>query len=273
MLVAKKKKRVIRIVTATLVVAALVFGCLFYVNDYYRASEEAQKALQGNELVEVKEENSYYRFSLKSEDNKSDSNKTSDAVQGVGIDEEAKETSRLKSMRGIIFYPGGKVDEIAYAPLLLELAEMGYEVYLVKMPAKLAVLGMNEADEIIEEAEHIREWIMMGHSLGGAMAASYSAKHKDVIDGLVLLAAYSTEDLRDTGIDVYSFYGSEDGVLNMEKYEEYYENLPEDTVEIVIEGGNHANYGYYGQQEGDGDATITREAQIEAVVNMFITVW
>jgi alpha-beta hydrolase superfamily lysophospholipase len=114
---------------------------------------------------------------------------------------------------------------------------------------------------------------MMGHSLGGAMAASYSAAHDEVVDGLVLLAAYSTEDLKDKEIDVYSFYGSEDQVLNMEKYKEYYSNLPEDTLEVIIEGGNHAYYGFYGEQEGDGTATITREAQIEAVVREFVPVW
>ena len=43
-------------------------------------------------------------------------------------------------------------------------------------------------------------------------------------------------------------YGSEDGVLNMEKNGSY-----ETTVEIVIPGGNHAGFGSYGAQNGDGD--------------------
>lgn len=262
MLVEKNKKGVIRIVIAAVVVAALVIGCLFYVNDYYKTSGEAQKAIQGNELVEVREEATYYLFRLKTEVKETEDEK------GVNADD-----LRWRSSRGIVFYPGGKVDETAYAPLLIELAEMGYEVYLVKMPAKLAILGMNRADEIVEESDHIREWIMMGHSLGGAMAASYSAAHDEVVDGLVLLAAYSTENLKDKEIDVYSFYGSEDKVLNMEKYKEYYSNLPEDTLEVIIEGGNHAYYGFYGEQEGDGTTTITREAQIEAVVSEFVTVW
>lgn len=267
MLVAKNKKRVIRIIVATVVVVALFFGCLFYVNDYYRASEEAKEALQGNELVEVREEESYYVFYLKGDFSESEVAEETDSAEDKGG------KSSWKTSRGIIFYPGGKVDEVAYAPLLVELAEMGYEVYLVKMPAKLAIFGMNKADEIIKKAAHIEEWIMMGHSLGGAMAASYSANHDDTIDGLVLLAAYSTEDLTHKEIDVFSFYGSKDQVLNMEKYKEYYSNLPEDTLEIVIPGGNHAYYGYYGEQAGDGKATITREAQIEAVVNAFIPVW
>ena len=173
--------------------------------------------------------------------------------------------------KGIIFYPGGKVDEVAYAPLLLELAKQGYEVYLVKMPAKLAIFGMNAAEDIIEEASHIEEWTMMGHSLGGAMAASFSASHDDEIDQLVLLAAYSTEDLKDKEIEVFSFYGTEDKVLNMEKYREYYGNLPSDVIEEVIEGGNHANYAYYGAQEGDGKASITREEQQECVLDVFLS--
>ena len=112
---------------------------------------------------------------------------------------------------------------------------------------------------------------MMGHSLGGAMAASFSANHDEEIDQLVLLAAYSTEDLSEKEIEVFSFYGTEDKVLNMAKYEEYYSNLPEDVIEEVIEGGNHANYGYYGMQDGDGKANITREEQQECVLDIFLS--
>ena len=69
---------------------------------------------------------------------------------------------------------------------------------------------------------------------------------------------------------VYSFYGSEDKVLNMEKYEEYYNNLPVDVIEEVIDGGNHANYAHYGAQDGDGEATITREEQQDCVLDIFL---
>ena len=98
------------------------------------------------------------------------------------------------------------------------------------------------------------------------MAASYVSKHTEDFEGLVLLAAYSTENLSDSGLKVLSLYGSEDGVLNREKYEEYQSNLPEDTVEYVIEGGNHAGFGSYGEQEGDGEAEISQEEQIEVTV-------
>lgn len=228
------------------VVALFIIVCLVlsYAADYSKATQTAKNAMygEGNLLVEEKDE--YFYFS----------------------NEEEKE-----SATGIIFYPGGKVEEDAYAPLLSELAEQNYEVYLVCMPWHLAVLNKDGAQEIIHANPEIENWIMMGHSLGGAMAASYTAEHTDEIDGLVLLAAYSTEDLSQTDIPVLSIYGTEDGVLNKEKYEECFSNLPEDAVEYVIEGGNHANFGYYGEQKGDGIADISRDEQIQQVMDLLIT--
>ena len=102
------------------------------------------------------------------------------------------------------------------------------------------------------------------------MAASFVVEQADVYEGLILLAAYSTADLRDTNLQVFSIYGSEDKVLNMEKYQEYKENLPDDMCEFVLEGGCHAYYGNYGEQDGDGVAKITREEQIEKTVEYCI---
>lgn len=239
----KSEKNVVKIMAVAIVVATAVFAWLMYANDYYKATDVAKKAMLGTSEIEVVGEEGYYVFTQKNSE----------------------------AEKGIVFYPGGKVEETAYAPLLMELAEEGYEVYLVKMPAKLAIFGMNAAKKIFKEAEHITDWTMMGHSLGGAMAASFSASHDEEVDALVLLAAYSTEDLKNMEIDVYSFYGSEDKVLNMEKYEEYRGNLPAEVVEEVIEGGNHANYGHYGAQEGDGEASITRKEQQECVLDIFIS--
>lgn len=245
----KTEKKVIVIMVAATIVAAIIFAWVMYINDYYMATEKAQKAILGSNTVDVTETEDYYLFSKTPE------------VSYAGIGEG----------KGIIFYPGGKVDEAAYAPMLLELAYEGYDVYLVKMPAKLAIFGMNKANEIIKAADDITEWTMMGHSLGGAMAAAFSASHDEEIDNLVLLAAYSTKDLTALDMDVYSFYGSEDKVLNMEKYEAYYTNLPADVIEMVIDGGNHAYYGNYGEQDGDGTAAITREEQQETVLDVFLS--
>ncbi len=134
------------------------------------------------------------------------------------------------------------------------------------MPCNLAVFNVNGADGIQEQFPDVERWYMGGHSLGGAMAASYAAGHVDELDGLVLLAAYSTQNLAGSSLDVLSVYGSEDGVLDMEKYEQCRSNLPAGTSEVVVDGGCHAQFGSYGPQEGDGAPIISGEEQIRQTV-------
>ena len=137
---------------------------------------------------------------------------------------------------------------------------------LVKMPFNLAVFDINAADGIIEKYPDIENWYIGGHSLGGSMAASYIADKEEDYRGLVLLGSYSTTDLSDSSLDVISVYGSEDMVLDKNKYEENIKNLPDDYKEAVIEGGCHAYFGMYGEQKGDGTAAISNEDQIEETV-------
>ena len=169
---------------------------------------------------------------------------------------------------GLIFYPGGKVEYTAYAPLMRALADNGVLGVLVRMPLNLAVLNMNAANSIPEQYPQIKHWYIGGHSLGGSMAASHAAKNTSAYEGLVLLASYSTADLSTSGLPVISIYGSEDGVLNMEKYAEYKRNLPAAFEEHIIEGGCHAGFGSYGPQDGDGVPTITGEEQIAETVRL-----
>ena len=171
---------------------------------------------------------------------------------------------------GLIFYPGGKVEYTAYAPLLRSCAENGILCALVRMPGNLAVLDANAADGLPEKHPEITNWYMAGHSLGGAMAAGYAADHAGDYAGLVLLAAYSTKDLSETNLRVLSVYGSEDGVMNRESYEKYRANLPADTTELILDGGCHAQFGSYGPQEGDGEPTISGEEQIRQTVDAIV---
>ena len=60
---------------------------------------------------------------------------------------------------------------------------------------------------------------------------------------------------------VVSIYGDRDGVLDREAYEDNFANLPPDVFEVVIEGGNHANFGNYGNQPGDNAAEVSAEVQ------------
>ena len=224
-----KKRKILMIILGVLLVIAC--ACGIYVGDYYHADEAAVAAMASDGGITV--------------------------TQADGRTVFAPESPEA----GFIFYPGGKVEYTAYAPLMEALAERDILCVLPKMPCNLAVLDMSAAEGIPEEFPEIDTWYIGGHSLGGSMAASYAAKNPEGFAGLVLLAAYSTAEIRD--LKVLSVYGSQDGVMNREKYAEYRANLPENTLETLIDGGNHAHFGSYGPQEGDGEAAITPEEQIE----------
>ncbi|MBR2785966.1 MAG: alpha/beta fold hydrolase [Clostridia bacterium] len=164
----------------------------------------------------------------------------------------------------IIFYPGAKVDTTAYAPLLYHIAESGQDCFLVEMPFHIALFGKNRATEIMESYNY-ENWYLSGHSLGGAVSAMYVAENPGKVKGLIFLAAYSTKELP-SDLKILSIYGDKDGVLNREKYEEGKRYWNENTVEVCIEGGNHAQFGNYGKQNKDGEASISWEEQQGKVV-------
>lgn len=163
---------------------------------------------------------------------------------------------------GLIFYPGGKVEYTAYQPLMAACAQRGILCVLLPMPFNLAVLDVNAADGIAKQFPQTEQWYVGGHSLGGSMAASYLAKHANEYAGLLLLGSYSTADLSTTDLSVLSLYGSEDAVMNREKYGDCKQNLPAELTELEIAGGCHAYFGMYGAQAGDGTPTISNEEQI-----------
>ena len=211
------------------VLAALAAAFLIYAGIYYRADETALAALASDGAVTVEKTGYGWRF---------------DGPSGTDA---------------LIFYPGAKIEEIAYAPLLRRIAEGGMDVCLVKMPFRLAIFGMNRADAVMNAHDYER-WSIAGHSLGGAMAADYAARHPEKLTGVALLAAYPTRAL-DDGLTLISVYGTEDGVLNMDRVTAGDRFAPADYLKEAIEGGNHAQFGNYGAQAGDGIAAITAEEQ------------
>lgn len=148
-----------------------------------------------------------------------------------------------------------------------KLAENNVLCIIVEMPFNLAVFNINGADGIQEDFPQIKHWYIGGHSLGGSMAAVYASGHADMLDGLVLLAAYSTRDISSTKLNVISIYGTSDTILNAKNYKENLVNLPSDTKQFFIFGGCHSFFGSYGTQQGDGIPTITPEEQISQTVN------
>ncbi len=162
--------------------------------------------------------------------------------------------SKTQTDTALIFYPGGKVEAAAYYPLLSKISDQGITCILVKMPFHLAVFNPAAADKIMKEIPDIKNWYIGGHSLGGAMASSYLASHPDSLNGLILLGAYPYGDI-DTQ-KALVLYGTMDGVLSREKIKGAADVIP-------IEGGNHAGFGNYGSQKGDGIALISEEDQQE----------
>lgn len=236
------KKRVklwVWLISVTLILAVAASGAKTWAESQYQPQEAAQAALAASEAVSVQ--------------------RRSDAVVFIPAD----------AVSGFIFYPGGLVPAEAYAPLMQALAEEGVLCVVPDMPLRLAVLDMNVADGIAEQYPEITRWGIGGHSLGGAMAASYAAKNAEDFTALVLLAAYSTAELPES-LSVVSVYGDADQVMNQEKYAEYRTNLPENAAEVVISGGNHAQFGDYGLQAGDGAAAITAAEQVEQTVQAIL---
>ncbi len=162
---------------------------------------------------------------------------------------------------GIIFYPGAKVEAESYLPLLSKLRDRGFNIILVKMPLNMAIFNANAADKIINENTDIKYWYIAGHSMGGAMASSYAAKNQEKVEGLILLGSYIYGDYPEER--ALTIYGS----LNQSVEDKI--NYTKNIVEI--EGGNHAQFGNYGFQKGDLEATISAEKQqdisVDAITN------
>ena len=223
-----KKIAVLSVATLILCIGA----AMLYAADYYHANQNAVAALQNSENVSVK---------------------LSDDM-AIFLPSEVK--------AGFIFYPGGKVEYTAYAPLMHQLAENGVACIITKMPLNLAVMDINAADEAVKLLGDVDKLYIGGHSLGGSMAASYIDKTNLNFDGLVMLAAYSTADLTDNDIDVLVVSAGNDNVINREKESKYTDNLPETAWGYHIAKGNHAQFGSYGIQEGDGVAEISADEQL-----------
>lgn len=171
----------------------------------------------------------------------------------------------------IVFYPGGLVEPVSYLPLFEPLTHEGFEIFIMKMPFNLAILNTNAIEKLeIHTSDDVPTYLS-GHSLGGASAALYLAEEPESVDGLVLLAAYPSENsnLSDVVFPVVSITASNDTILNWESFETSQSLLPKDTTYNMIEGGNHANFGSYGKQDGDGENTISREEQQTTTRSIF----
>lgn len=234
------KKRYIVIGIILFIICILICSFFAYFNNYYKADVYAKAFLESSNQVKVEKINNIYYFNG-----------------------EGKDTA-------IIFYPGAKVEATSYAPLLYKLAEEGIDCFLIEMPFNFALFNSNAANEIIDKTNYeYKNWYLAGHSLGGVVASMYENKNSDKIKGLILLASYPNQQLSDNTRLLF-IYGSKDSVINLEQYEKSKQYWSRNSIEILINGGNHAQFGNYGAQDGDNEADITTEEQQKQTISTIL---
>lgn len=170
----------------------------------------------------------------------------------------------------IVMYPGALVDPGAYSIWAAKVAKAGYRVAIVSFPDDLAVLKPNAANTVVKSGQ---PYVIGGHSLGGVMASRYAAKHQSGLKGVFFLASYpDAKGKLKENVPVLSLTASRDGVLNFDAWRKAKQNLPSDTTYQQLPGGNHAGFGSYGKQSGDGRATVTNATQQQWVAKQ-LTHW
>ena len=97
------------------------------------------------------------------------------------------------------------------------------------------------------------------------MAVKAVKKRPELFSGLALLAAYAdkADAISEKTLPVLSVSANQDGLSTPDKIEKAKQYLPDQTKFVVIQGGNHAQFGHYGAQDKDGTATIERDVQQE----------
>ena len=261
--------------------AILTGVVIVYFGMSYQPGDTAAAALEDTGSVQVTETEKYILF------------------DGAGTD------------NALVFYPGARVEAAAYSPLMMKLAENGTDCFLCRLKYNFAMLDAEAAEDVRSGAvagnNSYRRWYLGGHSLGGVTAAGLVTQGEpdgeaadtgendaDAVendagageddadtaadagssmrwDGIILLAAYPTAPVT---VPAMLIYGTNDGIVNPEEYGRIRENglWPEDFTEVRLEGGNHAQFGDYGEQNGDNKAELLSDEQLDQTVAA-ITEW
>ena len=237
----KKKYTLKRILKTIWITAGILFTLWMFYS--YESHGVDESLFQNTNLVKVEETDDYYLFTPK---------------------------KQFKNV--VIFYPGAMVETEAYVPLCRKLADNNIQVYLIKMPWRLASKGYNKPKELSLFKDTTKNYILAGHSQGGKMAAQFVYENPKLIDKLILIGTTHPRDisLANIEIPVLKIYGSKDGVADEKSIFENKSKLPKTTLFESIEGANHSQFGYYGFQLGDNKAVISREQQQKETLNSMI---
>ena len=244
----EKFLKIIRIVWIT-------FGVLFtlWMANSFRAKGFDRSALESDQNITVEETDQFIRF----------------------------QPNENQQSTGFIFFPGGLVATAAYAPMFRAISEQGYNVFIVKLPFGSAPLKSQETSiqnlalEIMDANNSLKYWAVGGHSRGAAIASRFALLHGDSFNGLILIGTTHPKeeafDLSDSTLAVTKIYATNDGLAGMDEVKANSQFLPENTNWVLIDGGNHSQFGYYGSQLGDNPAVISREVQQKLTVEAILS--
>ncbi|QJR14878.1 alpha/beta hydrolase [Usitatibacter palustris] len=233
--------RVIRRVWAVVGSVALV-GFIGWSYIAFRATDEAVAALASDTRVSVARGDGYWSF---------------------------QRAGGKPAETGLLFFAGSMVDPVAYAPIARAAALAGFPVLLVELPYR-GVFGGADGGEVIargrsaqQQTPGVSKWVVAGHSRGGEVATRFVFHGAPGLAGLVLVGTSHPRDfsLADTKLKVTKVLGTNDGISPLEKSEKNRHLLPATTRWVVIEGGNHSQFGWYRFQPGDHFASIGRDQQ------------
>lgn len=171
---------------------------------------------------------------------------------------------------GLVFMAGAFVAADAYLPFARQLAEAGHPVRVIGLELGSS-MAPGQQPRLFGTIQGVidgsRPWVVGGHSLGSAQASIFAAAYPAAIAGLFITGSgYPYNDVSMLTVPVTLMRATKDDVANKNPDSDRAGNLPTDAVITTIEGGNHAQYGYYGPQIGDGVASIPREEQQQQMV-------
>lgn len=238
-----KKKKVLKysIVTITLLLVISISGILIWTKNTYNPTSELLSLVPESDYIK---DGDFYVFNPKTQSNG----------------------------KGIVIYPGALVEPLSYGYIADELSKAGFLVAIPEVKLNLSITENNKASEFIENNKEIEDWYVAGHSMGGVSATYYAEDNQDVIDGVILLGSYPSKstDLSDNSQEVISIYAENDGLTTLDNVENSKKNLPQDTIFVEIKGGNHAQFGMYGEQKGDNKAEISAKEQQDEIINIIL---
>lgn len=170
---------------------------------------------------------------------------------------------------GVLYFPGARVDPYSYLYPLSDVAAAGVTVVIMDPLLNMALFDTRSIEELATAAPGVGEWVLSGHSLGGVRACMLAA-HPDVV-GLVLMGSYCANDISTESIPILQVLASDDGLIDEEALNTSAPLLPPSTQKMTLEGANHASFGTYGEQPGDGVATLSRAEVREQLTRLFMT--